>query len=146
MVLHTLPQVLLCFSNISSFLISKDICLVSLKLLTRPFICRAWYATAKYSHHLWNLRKHSISVFIFPIDKRFRYYYFINVYIIYMYWIFNRIKNYLFNFIATEFQKFLYHHLYHTREKNKTLQERGPWGFLLPQYFCQCDNILIQLK
>ena len=87
--LIALSQTSLYFSNDSLFLISKDMHLVSLKLLIQPSISGSLITFLS----CLCLMKNFASVFqIFVICRRIRCYYFIDVYNIYASWIFIRMK------------------------------------------------------
>lgn len=84
------------FCNNSLFLISKGMYLVSSNLLTCPFI----YENLMHNGFI----SCDFSFFIFVIGKCFRYYVFIDIYIMYVYWNFGGIKLLLLIFITTGFK------------------------------------------
>ena len=116
-------QLLSHFCNNNSFiLISKNMYFVFFKLMTHPLICASLM--------------HNGLIFLsslYPITTQQQFFYFCNALdtiilsmyylfiidvlcIIYVYWIFG-ITKFLFIFITTELQKWLYHLLYHALEE-----------------------------
>ena len=120
--------------------------LLCLKLLTyRSIFVRLMHNGLIFFIPVSN-EKLSISFFISAICKHIRYYYFIDVYIIYSYWIFGITKLFLFSFITIECQELLDNLSYNILRIKYFLIGLSSGVFLLADYFCLQVIVLIPKK